>query len=127
MSSAVTPSFRSCITNWWSPSPSSDFLTSLASKSHGNEDHVLVERKARIIAFCDCLSCSYCHRVLLGRTHVKTVAETRKSELDHFLNKLLQLASEISEVSSFAPLHHNELLVRLQLNMVLAFSSSSMT
>ena len=37
-------------------------------------------------------------RVILGRTHVKTVAETRKAELEGFLQELIKLAAEISEV-----------------------------
>ncbi|XP_013408190.1 phosphatidylinositol 4-phosphate 3-kinase C2 domain-containing subunit alpha-like [Lingula anatina] len=36
-------------------------------------------------------------RVLMGRTHVKSVAKRRKIELEHFLRELLQMATEISE------------------------------
>ena len=37
-------------------------------------------------------------RVILGRTHVKSVAEERKQELQVFLHELLSLAAEIAEV-----------------------------
>ncbi|ELT97555.1 hypothetical protein CAPTEDRAFT_183515 [Capitella teleta] len=40
---------------------------------------------------------SFTGKVLLGRTHVRSVAETRKQELDAFLKQLLLLASEIAE------------------------------
>lgn len=38
------------------------------------------------------------YRVLLGRTHVQTVAEARKAELDAFIKHLFTLAAEIAEV-----------------------------
>ena len=37
-------------------------------------------------------------RIYFGRTHIKTVAEARKIELEKFLLQLLNLAPEISEV-----------------------------
>ena len=36
-------------------------------------------------------------RVLIGRTHVKTVAEARKSEVEKFLKQIVDLANEVSE------------------------------
>ena len=33
----------------------------------------------------------------MGRTHVRTVAQARKAELETFLHSLLHLAAEISE------------------------------
>ena len=39
-----------------------------------------------------------CFRVILGRTHVKSVAEERKLELELCLKDLLILSPEISEV-----------------------------
>ena len=36
-------------------------------------------------------------RVILGRTHIRTVADERRAELELFLQELLKLASEISE------------------------------
>ena len=36
-------------------------------------------------------------RVLIGRTHVKTVAEARKGEVEKFLKQIVDLANEVSE------------------------------
>ena len=47
-------------------------------------------------AILSILSC----RVLLGRTHVKCVAEERKVELEVFLHHLVRLAPEVSQVST---------------------------
>jgi len=43
-----------------------------------------------------------CHRVVLGRAHVRTVAETRKAELEQFLKYLLKLSPELAQVSCWS-------------------------
>ena len=43
-------------------------------------------------------------RVIIGRTHIKSVAEERKLDLQAFLRELLTLASEIAEVGYQASL-----------------------
>ncbi len=40
-------------------------------------------------------------RVLIGRTHVHTVAEARKAEVEKFLKQIVNLANEVSEVRQF--------------------------
>jgi len=40
-----------------------------------------------------------CYRVVLGRAHVRTVADTRKAELEQFLSYLLHLSPELAQVS----------------------------
>jgi len=39
-----------------------------------------------------------CYRVVIGRAHVRTVAETRKVELEQFLKYLLKLSPELAQV-----------------------------
>ena len=54
-----------------------------------------------LICVCVCVCDNICmltlYRVILGRTHVRSVAEERREELEHFLQQLLSLAPEISE------------------------------
>ena len=47
-----------------------------------------------------------CFRLVLGRAHVRTVAETRKAELEQFLKYLLRLSPELAQVrQSYWPIH----------------------
>jgi len=48
-----------------------------------------------------------CGRVVIGRAHVRTVAEARKAELEQFLKYLLKLSPELAQVynSRLIPVH----------------------
>ena len=43
--------------------------------------------------------CLVFFRVILGRSHIKAVAENRKTEIEKFLGELFQTSPEISHVS----------------------------
>ena len=56
------------------------------------------------VATCWTVCCGC--RVVLGRAHVRTVAETRKAELEQFLKYLLRLSPELAQVRMWPTATH---------------------
>lgn len=51
-----------------------------------------------IVFFCSSTVFAICSRVLLGRSHIKAVAENRRAEIERFLQELMSASAEIAHV-----------------------------